>query len=84
MDAYSRRVVGWELSEDPRADLALAALDRALADRSIHPGIVGFVTAGPAADFRLRGSSIFFFVTVLRSFGSVSVLVTVPLDFIAF
>jgi len=40
MDAYSRRVVGWELSEDLRAELALAALDRALADRSIEPGIV--------------------------------------------
>jgi transposase InsO family protein len=40
MDAYSRRVVGWELAEDLRADLALGALDRALADRSIEPGIV--------------------------------------------
>jgi transposase InsO family protein len=40
MDAYSRRVVGWELGEDLRADLALGALDRALADRSIEPGIV--------------------------------------------
>ena len=40
MDAYSRRVVGWELTEDLRAELALAALDRALADRPIEPGIV--------------------------------------------
>lgn len=40
MDAYSRRVVGWELSEDLRAELALGALDRALADRAIAPGIV--------------------------------------------
>jgi len=40
MDAYSRRVVGWELGEDLRAELALGALDRALADRSIEPGIV--------------------------------------------
>jgi putative transposase len=40
LDAYSRRVVGWELGEDLRAELALAALDRALADRAIEAGIV--------------------------------------------
>jgi transposase InsO family protein len=40
MDAYSRRVVGWELGEDLRAELALSALNRALADRSLAPGIV--------------------------------------------
>jgi putative transposase len=40
MDAYSRRVVGWELGEDLRAELALGALNRALADRHIEPGIV--------------------------------------------
>jgi len=37
MDAYSRRVVGWELSGDLSAELALGALDRALADRAIAP-----------------------------------------------
>jgi transposase InsO family protein len=40
MDAHSRRVVGWELAEDLRAELALGALDRALADRNIAPGVV--------------------------------------------
>jgi transposase InsO family protein len=40
MDAYSRRVVGWELRENLRAELALGALNRALADRAIEPGIV--------------------------------------------
>jgi transposase InsO family protein len=40
MDAYSRRVVGWELGEDLRAELALSALNRALADRQVEPGIV--------------------------------------------
>jgi transposase InsO family protein len=40
LDAYSRRVVGWELAEDLRAELALGALDRALADRPVEPGIV--------------------------------------------
>ncbi len=40
MDAYSRKVVGWELGEDLRAELALGALNRALVDRHIEPGIV--------------------------------------------
>ena len=40
LDAHSRRVVGWELAEDLRAELALGALDRALADRPVEPGIV--------------------------------------------
>ena len=40
LDAFSRRAVGWELGEDLRAELALRALDRALADRPIRPGIV--------------------------------------------
>ena len=40
LDAYSRRVIGWELGEDLTADLALRALDRALADRALAPGIM--------------------------------------------
>lgn len=40
MDAYSRRVVGWELRADLRAELALGALDRALAERAIGPSLV--------------------------------------------
>jgi len=40
MDAYSRRVVGWELAENLRAELALTALGRALADRAIEAGII--------------------------------------------
>jgi len=40
LDAYSRRVVGWELAEHLRAELPLTALSRALADRAIAPGIV--------------------------------------------
>ncbi len=40
LDAYSRRVVGWALEETLQANLALKALDRALADRGIQPGIV--------------------------------------------
>ena len=40
LDAYSRRVLGWELGEDLSADLALGALSRALADRPVAPGIM--------------------------------------------
>jgi len=40
LDAYSRRVIGWELGEDLSADLALGALNRALADRALAPGIM--------------------------------------------
>jgi putative transposase len=40
LDAYSRRVVGWELGSTLQASLPLQALDRALADRAIEPGIV--------------------------------------------
>jgi transposase InsO family protein len=40
LDAYSRRVVGWELGPTLQASLPLQALDRALADRVVEPGIV--------------------------------------------
>lgn len=40
LDAYSRRVIGWELGEDLTADLALGALDQALASRPVAPGIM--------------------------------------------
>ncbi|WP_135087763.1 IS3 family transposase, partial [Sphingomonas parva] len=38
LDAWSRRVVGWALADHLKADLALAALDMALAARAIAPG----------------------------------------------
>jgi len=40
LDAYSRRVVGWELGDSLEARLALNALDRALADRAVAEGTV--------------------------------------------
>lgn len=40
LDAYSRRVVGWELDDTLEARLALRALERALADRPVPAGIV--------------------------------------------
>lgn len=40
LDAYSRRVVGWALGETLAAELALAALRRALAARVVPPGLI--------------------------------------------
>lgn len=40
LDAFSRRVIGWQLGESLQASLAVRALDRALADRSIPAGII--------------------------------------------
>lgn len=39
LDAFSRKVVGWELGETMEARLVVAALRRALAERAIQPGI---------------------------------------------
>jgi len=40
LDAYSRRVIGWELGETLQAELALAALRRALAQRPAPAGLI--------------------------------------------
>ena len=40
IDAFSRRVIGWELADHLRAELALAALRMALASRTVNPGLV--------------------------------------------
>jgi putative transposase len=40
LDAHSRKAVGWELGDTLEASLAVAALKRALADRTIQPGMV--------------------------------------------
>jgi putative transposase len=40
LDAFSRRVVGWELGESLQTALALRALNRALADRPVPVGII--------------------------------------------
>jgi putative transposase len=38
LDAFSRRVIGWAMAEHLRAELALSALDLALANRHVTPG----------------------------------------------
>jgi len=40
LDAFSRRVVGWALDETLEASLAVAALERALTDRPLPPGMI--------------------------------------------
>lgn len=40
LDAFSRRVLGWELGESLQAALAIQALNRALVDRSVPVGII--------------------------------------------
>lgn len=40
LDAYSRKVIGWELDQTLEARLALAALQKALAQRQTPPGLI--------------------------------------------
>ncbi len=40
LDAYSRKVVGWELDRTLAARLVIAALEKAIAERKPHPGLV--------------------------------------------
>lgn len=40
LDAFSRRVIGWELGPTLQAELAVAALRKALKSRSLAPGLV--------------------------------------------
>ncbi|HYG87563.1 MAG TPA: IS3 family transposase [Azospirillum sp.] len=40
LDAWSRRVIGWSLADHLRAELALTALDQALGERTVEPGLL--------------------------------------------
>ena len=40
LDAFSRKVVGWELDRTLAARLPIAALEQALAERKPPPGVV--------------------------------------------
>lgn len=40
LDAFSRRVIGWELGESLQTSLAILAFERAVADRSVPTGII--------------------------------------------
>ena len=40
LDAYSRKVIGWALDDNLRAQLAVQALQNALADRPVNPSLI--------------------------------------------
>ncbi len=40
LDAYSRKCIGWHLSKRIDTQLALGALDKALATRDVRPGLI--------------------------------------------
>lgn len=40
LDAFSRRVLGWELGESLQTSLAIRALDRAVVDRRVPAGLI--------------------------------------------
>jgi len=40
LDAYSRKVIGWELSRSLETSLTLTALERALRSRTVRPGLI--------------------------------------------
>jgi putative transposase len=52
LDAWSRRVVGWALSRRIDADLALAALEAAIAGRAPPPGCVHHSDRGSQGGFK--------------------------------
>ena len=57
LDAYSRRCIGWEVGRHLTADLALSALEKALAEREIRPGLVHHSDRGvqyASADYTSR------------------------------
>lgn len=47
LDLYSRRVVGWAMSEKPDQEVAVAALQMALAQRRPQPGLLHHTDQGP-------------------------------------
>jgi putative transposase len=63
LDAYSRRCLGWQLGRHLREELALGALELALAQRPVAPGLVhhsdrGVQYASAAYTARLAGEGI--------------------------
>jgi transposase InsO family protein len=68
LDAWSRRVIGWQLGHTLEAELAVKALSRAIADRTVPEGIIhhsdrgaqycadGYVELLKSAGFRISMS----------------------------
>jgi putative transposase len=47
LDLYSRRVIGWAMSDKPDQEVAIAALQMALAQRRPQPGLLHHTDQGP-------------------------------------
>ncbi len=63
LDAWSRRVIGWNLDRHLRTELALSALEQALEQRKVKPGLVhhsdrGVQYASQAYTERLRAHQV--------------------------
>jgi len=57
LDLYSRRVVGWAMHEQNNTELLLSALDMAIAQRGVYPGLIHHSDQGrpyAAKTFRQR------------------------------
>jgi putative transposase len=69
LDAFSRRVLGWALGESLQTSLALAALNRALADRPVAAGIIHHSDQGvqyASADYVDRLQALDFQISMSR------------------
>jgi putative transposase len=69
LDAFSRRVLGWELGESLQTRLAIRAMNRALADRQVPAGIIHHSDQGvqyAAADYVDRLQELGFQISMSR------------------
>ena len=69
LDAFSRRVLGWELGESLQTNLAIRALDRAVVDRRVPAGIIHHSDQGvqyASADYVNRLEELGFQISMSR------------------
>ena len=69
LDAFSRRVLGWELGESLQTSLAIRALDRAVVDRRVPAGIIHHSDQGvqyASADYVNRLEELGFQISMSR------------------
>jgi putative transposase len=69
LDAFSRRVLGWELGESLQTSLAIRALDRAVVDRRVPAGLIHHSDQGvqyASADYVNRLAELGFQISMSR------------------
>lgn len=69
LDAFSRRVLGWELGESLQTSLAIRALDRAVVDRRVPAGLIHHSDQGvqyASADYVNRLEELGFQISMSR------------------